>query len=124
MLLLNRLVFAIATVIAASSLSAQPAAQPFTASDLVRLKRLSDPQVSPDGRYVAFVLSETDLDANKRPTDLWLIDLETGAERQLTSLPPGFTIRDFDVSRDGREVVLERVEDHSDVVLIDRTPPG
>ena len=54
--------------------------------------------------------------------DLWLIDVETGAERQLTNLPPGFTIRDFDVSRDGREVVLERVEDHSDVVLIDRTP--
>jgi Tol biopolymer transport system component len=51
--------------------------------------------------------------------DLWLIDLETGAERQLTNLPPGFSVRDFDVSPDGREVVLERVEDHSDVVLID-----
>jgi Tol biopolymer transport system component len=51
--------------------------------------------------------------------DLWLIDLETGAERQLTKLPPGFSVRDFDVSPDGREVVLERTEDHSDVVLID-----
>lgn len=51
--------------------------------------------------------------------DLWLVDLETGAERQLTSLPPDFDVRDFDVSADGREIVLERVQDLSDIVLID-----
>jgi dipeptidyl aminopeptidase/acylaminoacyl peptidase len=49
----------------------------FTPDDLVRLKRLTDPQVSPDSRYVAYVLSETDMEANKRPTDLWLLDLQT-----------------------------------------------
>ncbi|HUB17473.1 MAG TPA: hypothetical protein VL990_02485 [Acidobacteriaceae bacterium] len=52
--------------------------------------------------------------------DLWLIDLDTAAERQLTNLPPGFDIRDFALSPDGREVVLERVQDRSDVVLLDR----
>jgi Tol biopolymer transport system component len=51
--------------------------------------------------------------------NLWLIDLETGAERQLTDLAPDFNVRDFDVSPDGREIVLERVQEHSDVVLID-----
>jgi len=51
--------------------------------------------------------------------NLWLIDLVTGAERPLTNLAPGFNVRDFDVSPDGREVVLERVQEHSDVVLID-----
>jgi Tol biopolymer transport system component len=51
--------------------------------------------------------------------DLWLIDLETGAQRQLTNLPPAFDIRDFDISPDGREVVLERVQERSDVVLLD-----
>ncbi len=51
------------------------AAQPFTADDLVRLKRISDPQVSPDGRHVAFVLRETDIDANRGRTDLWLLEL-------------------------------------------------
>ena len=50
--------------------------------------------------------------------DLWVIDLETGAERQLTSLPSDFNVRDFDVSPDGREIVLERLQEHSDVVLI------
>ncbi len=51
--------------------------------------------------------------------NLWLIDLETGAERQLTNLPPGFDIGDFDISPDGGEVVLERVQDRSEVVLMD-----
>ena len=37
--------------------------------------------------------------------------------------PPDFDVRDFDLSRDGREVVLERVQERSDLVLIDRTRP-
>jgi Tol biopolymer transport system component len=51
--------------------------------------------------------------------NLWLVDLATGAERQLTNLPPDFAVRDFDVSPDGREIVLERVQDHGDIVLVD-----
>jgi Tol biopolymer transport system component len=54
--------------------------------------------------------------------NLWLVDLETGAERQLTNLAPNFNVQDFDVSPDGREMVLERVQEHSDVVLIDLAP--
>ena len=55
--------------------AAQGTGQPFTVEDLVRLKRLSDPQVSPDGRYVAYVLRETDMEANKGRNNLWLLDL-------------------------------------------------
>ncbi len=51
--------------------------------------------------------------------NLWLVNLDTGAGRQLTNLLPDFDIRDFDISPDGREVVLERVQDRSDVVLLD-----
>jgi Tol biopolymer transport system component len=51
--------------------------------------------------------------------NLWLIDLSTGTERQLTNLPPEFDIRDFDISPDGREVVIERVQERSNVVLLD-----
>ena len=54
-----------------------------------------------------------------RHKDLWLIDLETGAERQLTKLGHEFDVRDFDISPDGRDVVLERVQDRSDIVLLD-----
>ena len=50
---------------------------------------------------------------------LWVVDMVTGAERQLTNLPAGIDIRDFDISPDGREVVLERVQERSDVVMLD-----
>jgi Tol biopolymer transport system component len=55
--------------------------------------------------------------------DLWLIDLETGAEQQLTNLAPEFDIRDFDISPDGRGVVIERVQERSNVVLLDLPRP-
>ncbi|HEX4007424.1 MAG TPA: hypothetical protein VHX60_14705 [Acidobacteriaceae bacterium] len=67
----------------------------------------------PDGRTLVCLRGEI------QHKNLWLIDLETGTERQLTHLPPNFDIRDFDISPDGREVVLERVQDRSDVVLLD-----
>ena len=54
-----------------------------------------------------------------RHKDLWIVDLTTGHEKQLTRLPADFSVRDFDVSADGKEILLERVEDHSDIVLID-----
>jgi Tol biopolymer transport system component len=58
--------------------------------------------------------------------DLWLIDMDTGAERQLTNLASGFDIYDFDISPDGRDVVIERVQERSNVVLMDlpRTESG
>ena len=55
--------------------------------------------------------------------NLWLIDLETGAERQLTNLTPDFDIRNFDISADGREVVFERVQERSDVAMLDLPRP-
>ncbi|MGD0444666.1 MAG: hypothetical protein ABSA39_12090 [Edaphobacter sp.] len=71
----------------------------------------------PGGR--ALVLLRGDI----QHKNLWLIDLKTGTERQLTTLPPGFDIHDFDISPDGREVVLERVQEHSDIVLLDLQRP-
>jgi Tol biopolymer transport system component len=55
--------------------------------------------------------------------NLWLIDIKTGAERQMTNFPPDFDIRDFDISPDGKEVVLERMQKRSDVVLLDIPRP-
>jgi len=55
-----------------------------------------------------------------RRKDLWQINLDTGQERPLTALPADFLIRDFDLAPDGRELVVERAQDHSDIVLIER----
>lgn len=73
-------------------------------------------------RHVAFVNGRRSLvilQGEIQHKNLWLVDLTTGAQRQLTNLPPDFDVRDFDISSDGREVVLERAQAHSDVVLFD-----
>jgi dipeptidyl aminopeptidase/acylaminoacyl peptidase len=49
----------------------------FTPTDLNTLARVSEPQVSPNGRYAVYVQRETDLEANRGRSDLWLIDLES-----------------------------------------------
>ena len=58
-----------------------------------------------------------------RHKNLWSMYMGTAAERQLTYLPADFDIRDFDISKDGPEVVLERVQEHSEVVLVDLHRP-
>jgi dipeptidyl aminopeptidase/acylaminoacyl peptidase len=54
---------------------------PFTAHDLLGLRRVSEPQASPDGRFVAFTVRDTDLDAGKTHASLWIIDLDATAPR-------------------------------------------
>jgi Tol biopolymer transport system component len=56
--------------------------------------------------------------------DFWLIDLETGTERQLTNFGRAFSIRDFDLSPSGHEIVFDHVQENSDIVLIDRLRAG
>src|SRR5262249_61661041 len=58
--------------------NAADTARALTPTDLNTLARISDPQVSPNGRYLAYVQRETDLDANRGRNDLWLVDLEAG----------------------------------------------
>ena len=74
-------VFALLVVSSLPAAHAAPARN-FTPEDLVRLKRLSEPQVSPDGRWVAFTLRETDIEANRGRTDLWLLDLRPADPRR------------------------------------------
>lgn len=77
--------------------------------------------VSRGSRHIAFLGSAVVLLRGElQHKNVWMIDLRTGAERQLTDLPADFHIRDFDISPDGRELVLERVQDRSDIVMLDR----
>jgi len=61
--------------LAIGAAGAHAAGDPFTVEDLVRLKRISDPQLSPNGHVLAFVQRETDIEANKGRTSVWLLDL-------------------------------------------------
>jgi Tol biopolymer transport system component len=105
----------IGTTFSVKAVTAEAAAHPLPALTLTRgARRLA---FLPRARALVLLRGEI------QHKNLWLIDLETGAERQLTNLSPDFDIRDFDVSPDGREVVLERVQERSDVVLLDLPRP-
>jgi Tol biopolymer transport system component len=105
----------IGTTFSVKAVTADAAAHPLPALTLTRgARRLA---FLPGGRELVF------LRRGIQHKNLWLIDLETGAERQLTNLSPDFDVRDFDISPDGREVALERVQEHSEVVLLDLPRP-
>ncbi|MFA7563492.1 MAG: S9 family peptidase, partial [Methanoculleus sp.] len=67
---------------------AAEATHPFTAEDLVMMKRIGETVTSPDGRWIVFPLSVADLDANKRLANLWIVRTDGSGLRQLTT-PPG-----------------------------------
>jgi dipeptidyl aminopeptidase/acylaminoacyl peptidase len=59
--------------------------RPMKIDDLFRFQRVSDPQISPDGKLVVYVLTCVDLDANKTSSSLWLAPTDKGEPRQLTN---------------------------------------
>jgi len=68
----------------------------------------------PNGKALALI------QGHYRNQDFWLLDLVTGKLRQITKLRPGFDMKSFDVSRDGKQILFDRFRENSDVVLIDR----
>lgn len=68
------------------ALPALAAAKGLTIDDMLAMQRLSDPAVSPDGKWVAYVVRDTDLDANRGRLDVWLQATDgTGEPKRLTS---------------------------------------
>lgn len=67
----------------------------------------------PGGRTLIVLLGEM------RRGNFFLVDLDTGARRQLTSFGREFTTRDFDVTPDGAELVFDRREDNANLALIE-----
>lgn len=92
-------------------LLAQPATQsssssqkhPFTFEDMMALKRIGDPQVSPDGRWVIFSAVHVNLDENTRKPHLWIVPAEGGESRQLTTGQAGENRGRF--SPDGKSIL-------------------
>jgi Tol biopolymer transport system component len=105
----------IGTTFTVKAVTAESAPHPLPALTLTRGARHL--AFLPGGRTLVVLRGEI------QHKNLWLIDLETGAERQLTNLPPDFDVRDFDVSPNGEDVVLERMQERSDVVLLDLSRP-
>jgi Tol biopolymer transport system component len=51
--------------------------------------------------------------------DFWLLDLATKTTRALTRLGDHGSLKTFDITPDGKEIVFDRSRENSDIVLID-----
>jgi dipeptidyl aminopeptidase/acylaminoacyl peptidase len=83
------LAFLLAGTLVCAARAADVPTTALTPRDLNALARVSDPQLSPDGRYLVYVQRETDFDANRGRSDLWLLDLAQPAAqpRRITQQP-------------------------------------
>jgi dipeptidyl aminopeptidase/acylaminoacyl peptidase len=73
-----------AILLLAVTAGAQPR-RAITFDDFIKLKRISDPQLSPDGRRVAFVVTTFDKAKNTKNADVWVVDVAGGAPRPLVA---------------------------------------
>ncbi|MFL6801428.1 MAG: prolyl oligopeptidase family serine peptidase [Sphingomicrobium sp.] len=84
------IVRSLALICAATALAAPAAAAPatgparyFTGADLFDLEVATDPQISPDGRTIAYVRMSNDIMTDKARQTIWLADVATGQQRPL-----------------------------------------
>src|SRR5215472_16931362 len=71
-------------VLAFSTLALAQDGHPLTIEDLLKVRRVADPQVSPKGDLVAYTITDINMDANRGISQIYLIPIKGGQPRQLT----------------------------------------
>src|SRR5438270_6274863 len=113
-------------VFAFNFINAQEAKRPLRPSDVYRLQSIGDPQISTDGKWIAYVLSSVDTSKDKRTTDLWMVNWDGSETVQLTSSQSNESVPRW--SPDGKYLSFlssrkeqdEKVEEGSQLWLMDR----
>jgi dipeptidyl aminopeptidase/acylaminoacyl peptidase len=100
-----------AVLIAAPLCVAQPAPvkRPMTFEDMMKMKRLGETAISPDGKWLVYSVTTVDLDQNTKITELWEQAIApaagSGSEPfKLTVAPAGDSGVDF--SKDGKRILF------------------
>jgi len=84
--------------------AAQQAPRPFTVDEMLKIRRVGDPQLSPDGKLVAFTVGVPDVEANRTRTHVYVVSAAGGEPRALTSGDANATTPRW--SRDGRRLAF------------------
>jgi dipeptidyl aminopeptidase/acylaminoacyl peptidase len=75
--------------IVSADLSAQQLKRPVKVEDFARIKGVGDPQLSPEGGWVAYTVTTTDLKKDNSDTDVWMVSWDGTTNLRLTSSPDG-----------------------------------
>src|SRR5216684_3946310 len=81
--------------------------RPMTLNDLFAFKRVSDPQISPDGKLVAYVVGEVDKEANKIPSSIWLAATDGKTDPKRLTNSPGKKDKHPRWNPDGKSILFE-----------------
>ncbi|GAC1532981.1 MAG: hypothetical protein NVS3B10_27670 [Polyangiales bacterium] len=83
-----RLAIVASTALALAAPTASAAGKrPMTIDDLLAVKGVADPRLSPDGTRVVYVVSEIDAKKDRTNSDLWMVPLEGGEPKRLSTSP-------------------------------------
>jgi len=77
--------FVILIILLSISIIHTQSKRPMTPEDLYKIKNVSDPRISPDGKWIAYTVSIPNLKEDKSNSDIWLIPLQGGKSKQLTA---------------------------------------
>jgi len=93
-------------LIAFSLFAHAQAKHPFTFEDMMQLKRVGEPAVSPDSKWVAFSAIDVSLEANTKTPHLWIVAVGGGDAKRLTPANGAGEDR-LRFSPDGKRVIFE-----------------
>jgi dipeptidyl aminopeptidase/acylaminoacyl peptidase len=80
---MRRIFLAFFVLVTLALFAAAQAKHPFTFEDMMKLKRVGEPEVSPDGKWVIFSVVDVDLAANTKTPHIWIVPTAGGQEREI-----------------------------------------
>jgi hypothetical protein len=89
---------------AAAQAPDHPAPRPMQFADLMKMRRLGDSTLSPNGKWVLFSVTDADLERNTRTSHLWVIPAAGGQEKPVTASSAGESRGRF--SPDGKQILF------------------
>ena len=119
--LVSSLLCAVPLVAQSAQVAQPPAKRTLTAADVNRVQDVQNPQVSPDGKWIAYTVSSVDREADKRTTALWMVNWEGTQDLPLTVGPYSSTSPRW--SPDGKYLAFlstRPAEGKAQVWLLDR----